>query len=129
MPWLLLSSRRLQGHSYGIPTIGDPVTSKPLFMGSDIALVKLWTRSHKSHLGLRWFLAHNFTPAHEPPARHPLSKPADRFLHVDTLRENRMFFTRDYHEKKTHALTGVPFGHLRKKHVFMLEESVEASIR
>ena len=24
MPWLLLSSRRLQGHSYGIPTIGDP---------------------------------------------------------------------------------------------------------
>jgi len=67
--------------------------------------VKLWTRSHKSHLGLRWFLAHNFTPAHEPPARHPLSKPADRFLHVDTLRENRMFFTRDYHVKKKHINT------------------------
>ena len=116
MPWLLLSSRRLQGHSYGIPTIGDPATSEPLLMGSGIALVKLWTRSHKSHLGLRWFLAHNFTPAHEPPARHPLSKPADRFLHVDTLRENRMFFTRDYHVQKKEKKNGVRIScHIRIK--------------
>ena len=33
-------------------TIGDPATSEPLPTGSDIALVKLWTRSHQSHLGL-----------------------------------------------------------------------------
>jgi len=46
--------KELQGHSYGIPTIGDPATSEPLSTGSDIALAKLWTRSHLSHLGLRW---------------------------------------------------------------------------
>ena len=95
MPWLLLSPRRLQGHSYGIPTIGDPATSEPLPTGSDIALVKLWTRSHQSHLGLRWFLAHNFAPTHEPPDETPIPKPADRFHHVDGLRKNRMFFARD----------------------------------
>ena len=50
-----------------------PATSEPLLMGSGIALVKLWTRSHRSHLGLKWFPALNFTPAREPPARHPLS--------------------------------------------------------
>jgi len=49
-------------------------TSEPLSTGSDIALARLWTRSHQSHLGLKWFLAHNYTPTHEPPDETPITE-------------------------------------------------------
>ena len=91
MPWLLLSSRRLQGHSYGIPTTGDPATSEPLPTGSDIALAKLWSRSH-SPIGGIDASSPITSRQHEPPDEtDPLPKPVDRFHHffVDSLRTPR----------------------------------------